>query len=64
MLDEVKEYAEDLWWLLVLGGVTSVLFGLVAIFMPGLTLVSLIVAFAVFAIVWGGDRLNHWPGID
>lgn len=49
----VKEYAEDLWWLFVLEGVVTVLFGIVALFWPGLTLVTLVYLFAIYIVVWG-----------
>ncbi|WP_116245384.1 HdeD family acid-resistance protein [Nocardiopsis sp. FIRDI 009] len=41
------------WWVVVLRGVAAVLFGLLALFWPGLTLVSLAVVFGVFALVDG-----------
>lgn len=41
------------WWLVVLRGVLAVLFGLVALFMPGLAWLSLIVLFGTYAILDG-----------
>ena len=41
------------WWVVVLRGVAAVLFGLLAIFWPGESLVALVVIFGVFALVDG-----------
>ncbi|WP_017614049.1 HdeD family acid-resistance protein [Nocardiopsis salina] len=44
-------YLSRNWWLVVLRGVAAVLFGLLALAWPGLTLVALAVVFGVYAIV-------------
>lgn len=41
------------WWLVVLRGVLGILFGLAAFVWPGITLLTLIVMFGVYAIVDG-----------
>lgn len=41
------------WWLLVLRGVLSILFGLVALLWPALTLFALVIMFGVYAIIDG-----------
>jgi len=41
------------WWLVVLRGVLAILFGLSAFIWPGITLLTLIVIFGVYAIVDG-----------
>ena len=41
------------WWLVVVRGLLSILFGLIAFFWPGLTLLLLILTFGVYAIVDG-----------
>jgi len=41
------------WWLVVLRGVLSILFGLIAFFMPGITLAALVVVFGAWAFVDG-----------
>lgn len=55
------------WWALTLRGVVAILFGLVALFWPRLTLGALVVCFGAFALVGGifavlvalGDRGVH-----
>lgn len=59
MSTNVKEYVDSLWWLFVLQGIATLLFGIVALFFPGLTLVSLIVVFAVYTIVTGVVEVVH-----
>lgn len=41
------------WWLLVLRGVLGILFGIAAFVWPGITLLTLIILFGVYAIVDG-----------
>ena len=41
------------WWLIVIRGLLAILFGLIAFFWPGLTLLLLILTFGVYAIVDG-----------
>src|SRR5512134_3477624 len=41
------------WWLLVLRGILAILFGLAAFVWPGITLLTLIVLFGIYAIVDG-----------
>ena len=50
-------YAEN-WWVYVMRGALALLFGLMALFWPGLTLDLLILVFGLYAIVEGiiGDH--------
>ena len=41
------------WWLLLLRGLASILFGVLAIFWPGITLVTLILLYGAFALADG-----------
>jgi uncharacterized membrane protein HdeD (DUF308 family) len=41
------------WWAFVLRGVLAILFGLIALFEPGITMLSLILVFAVYAVADG-----------
>lgn len=42
------------WWAIAIRGVASVVFGALALFMPGLTLASLVLLFAAYMVVDGG----------
>jgi uncharacterized membrane protein HdeD (DUF308 family) len=48
-----KAAAKDIWWALVLGGVATVIFGVAAVFWPGLTLVTLLYLFSTYALISG-----------
>ena len=48
----------DRWWLLLLRGITAILFGVLAFIWPGLTLVTLVLMFGAFALVDGAIVLG------
>jgi uncharacterized membrane protein HdeD (DUF308 family) len=52
----------DNWWLLLLRGVASILFGTLAFIWPGLTLVALIFLWGAYAVIDGGIAL--WAAIS
>ncbi|MGP0092080.1 MAG: HdeD family acid-resistance protein [Xanthobacteraceae bacterium] len=41
------------WWAIAIRGVLGILFGLVALFLPGATMLSLVVLFAAYALIGG-----------
>ena len=41
------------WWLFAMRGVLGILFGLIALFLPGVTMLSLVVVFAAYAMADG-----------
>lgn len=45
--------SRELWWFGLLQGVLAILFGIAAIFWPGLTLVTLVYLFGAFILIWG-----------
>ncbi len=51
--NELSPLAKQLWGLAIAQGVLAILFGIVALFWPGLTVALLIVLFSVFILVWG-----------
>lgn len=42
------------WWLIALRGVVGILFGLIALFFPGSTMLSLVILFSAYMLVDGG----------
>lgn len=68
---QLNTYASGLWWLFALMSFVLVVFGLVTLFYPGMTLAGLVTAFAVFVVIYGlvelfegfhamGKRENWW----
>lgn len=55
-MTEITPTAEH-WWVLALAGVFSILFGIVALAWPGITLLALVWLYGVFALVYGIVRL-------
>jgi uncharacterized membrane protein HdeD (DUF308 family) len=51
--DVVEEIADGLWWTIALRAVAALLLGVIAIFMPGLTLAAIVIVFGIYAIVDG-----------
>ena len=49
----MKGFIKDLWWLLLLSGISLLLFGLATVVWPGITLVSLAVFFGVYVLISG-----------
>ena len=45
--------ATELWWVGLVEGIVAILFGIAALFWPGLTLVTLVTLFSVYVLVWG-----------
>ena len=50
------------WWLVVLRGVLAILFGIAAFIWPGITLLTLIIMFGVYAIF--DDLVAIWTGLS
>lgn len=47
-----------LWWMIVLRGLAALLFGLVAIFWPGISLNALVMLFGIYAMIDGAITLG------
>src|SRR5581483_12441814 len=45
--------AKDIWWALVLRGIVTVIFGIAAVFWPGITLVTVVYLFSAYVLVTG-----------
>ena len=60
---KTKRITKKIWWSMVLGGIASIIFGLIAMFWPGMTLSVLIWMFGIFVIamgvVWAFQGFTH-----
>lgn len=50
------------WWILAIGGIVNIIFGLAALAWPGLTLAVLVWLFGIYAIIYGIVELVHMFG--
>jgi uncharacterized membrane protein HdeD (DUF308 family) len=62
VLMSTANITKDNWWALVLGGVATLLFGLVAVFWPSLTLLVLLYLFSAFVLITG--LVNIMAGLN
>ena len=53
VLGDVRSILKEHWWLTVFEGGALILLGLIALFFPGAGLSTLLLIFAVFAVLWG-----------
>jgi uncharacterized membrane protein HdeD (DUF308 family) len=52
-------YMSTNWWVLTVRGIAAILFGVAAVFWPGLTLVTLVYLFSAFILVYGVVDIVH-----
>lgn len=57
MFDKKLSITKEVWWLVLITGIVSTLFGLVALFWPKLTLATLVYMYAMFVVVIGAFSL-------
>ena len=50
---QAMEPESEFWWIGVVGGILTMLFGIAALFWPGLTLVTFVYLFSAYMLVWG-----------
>lgn len=49
----VSQVVSGLWWMVMSQAIIAILFGIAAIFWPGLTLVILVYLFSAYVLLWG-----------
>ena len=52
-MGELQRFARQMWWVHVLQGLVTLTLGAVALFWPGLTLVTMLYVLAAYAIIVG-----------
>lgn len=57
--DLFRSVFKTVWWVVLIRGILAVLFGIVALVWPGITVWALVVVFAVYAIVDGAVLVWH-----
>ena len=57
MFDKTKKITKEVWWLLVLTGIVSIVFGFVALFWPKLTFATFVYLYAIFVVMAGAIGL-------
>lgn len=51
LIKDIKQLAKDAWWFFVLSGFASIIFGLITIFWPSLTLLTFVYLFGLMIVV-------------
>ncbi|CAN5149151.1 HdeD family acid-resistance protein [soil metagenome] len=57
--DPLASLAKGIWWMVLLRGIFAILFGVIALFLPGAALIGVTVVFAVYAIADGAVAISH-----
>ena len=46
-------YGKEIWWMILVRGIFGVIFGIIALVWPGITVVALVFVFGIYSIVDG-----------
>ena len=57
MFDRSKKLTKEIWWTILLTGIAGTIFGLIALFWPTMTLVTLVYTVAIVTVVGGAIAL-------
>lgn len=58
-VDPFRSLFKTVWWVVLIRGILAVLFGIIALVWPGITVWALVIVFAVYAIVDGAVLVWH-----
>ena len=47
------QYGKEIWWMILIRGIFGVIFGIIALVWPGITLVALVFLFGIYSIADG-----------
>lgn len=59
MSDKVRNVAKELWWVGLLEGIAAIVFGIAALFWPGMTLLTLVYLFSAYVVAWAIFEIIH-----
>lgn len=59
MAKAVETLGAEYWWVGMVQGIAALLFGVAAVFWPGLTLATLVYLFSAFVLAWGVISIVH-----
>ena len=57
MFDKSKKLTKEIWWMILLTGIAGTVFGMIALFWPKMTLVTLVYTVAIVTVVGGAIAL-------
>ena len=58
-VDDLKSAAKTVWWLVLIRGILAILFGILALVLPGVALLALVFTFAAYAVIDGFTNIAH-----
>jgi uncharacterized membrane protein HdeD (DUF308 family) len=59
VVDPIGKVTRAIWWLVLIRGVCAVIFGILALFLPGVAFLSFVFVFAAYALVEGVVEIVH-----
>jgi uncharacterized membrane protein HdeD (DUF308 family) len=69
MIDALRNAVARRWWILLVRGLASILFGIAALALPGITLASLVLVYGAYCFTdglvafFGGYNTKFWQGL-
>jgi uncharacterized membrane protein HdeD (DUF308 family) len=57
--DDLASVAKAVWWLVLIRGILAILFGILALVLPGVALLALVFTFAAYAVIDGVTNIAH-----
>jgi uncharacterized membrane protein HdeD (DUF308 family) len=58
-VDDLKNAVKTVWWLVLIRGILAILFGILALVLPGVALLALVFTFAAYAVIDGIANITH-----
>jgi len=58
-VDDLVSVVKTVWWLVLIRGILAILFGILALVLPGVALLALVFTFAAYAVIDGVANIAH-----